>query len=75
MSDVSIQERVFAECVGALIQKQIWLFEVSREFASEEWSEPVQFRFELEPGAYPQLIVRQAAQQGEDADAAEGKAT
>jgi hypothetical protein len=58
MSDLQLQEQIFAQCVGFLTQKGTWLFEVDREFASEEWSDAVQFRFVLTPGAYPVLEMR-----------------
>jgi len=58
MDDVQLQGRIFAQCVGHLTQKGTWLFEVDRSFASEEWSDPVQFRFVLVPGTYPQMELR-----------------
>jgi hypothetical protein len=51
---------VFAKCVGSYTSGDLLLFKVSREIAErgDDWSEPVQYRFTQQQGAFIELEMR-----------------
>jgi hypothetical protein len=70
---VSIDPQVFARLIGRTTGRDVLLFEVSPLFLdradSNEWSEPVRFRFVRREGAFVELEFHTIDPSAVDADA------
>ena len=58
MRDVAIAGDVFARLVGRQTGWDVLLFEVSGPMVSEDWSEPVQYRFVRANGCLLSMEIR-----------------
>jgi hypothetical protein len=64
LRDVAITGNVFARLIGRQTGNDVLLFEVSGCHVTEDWSEPVQYRFVRTEGGLMSLEIRPSPADG-----------